>query len=187
MTVSRVGRWRRRILKECRLWFSKFVMVVPGDCGSFLRTRLLSFKAIGKGVKLWGGGNIWHPSRITIGDNSDLNRDVIVQGGGGVDIGSDVLIGPRVIIYSQNHSYKDASVLVRAQGFSYERVIIEDDAWLCAACIILPGVTVRKGTVVAAGAVVTESTEPYSIVAGVPARKIGARSSLMPDHLFHNT
>jgi len=63
--------------------------------------------------------------------------------------------------------------------------VIEDDVWLCAGSVVLPGVRVKKGTVVAAGAVVTKDTEPYSIVGGIPAVKIGQRTD--PHECHTNT
>ena len=64
---------------------------------------------------------------------------------------------------------------IREQGFVHAPVIIEDDCWTGANVVIAKGVTLARGTVVGANAVVTKSTEPYSIVAGVPARKIAER------------
>ncbi|WP_140287112.1 acyltransferase, partial [Vibrio parahaemolyticus] len=90
----------------------------------------------------------------------------------GVIIGDNVLIGPNVIIYSQNHKYKNKKLIIREQGYEKAPVYIEDDSWIAASCIILPGVKIAQGSVVAAGSVVTKSTEPYSVYAGVPAKKI---------------
>jgi maltose O-acetyltransferase len=81
-----------------------------------------------------------------------------------------------VTIYSQNHNWRDRGAHIADQGKTRAKVVIEDDVWLCAGSVVLPGVKVRKGTVVAAGAVVTRDTEPYSIVGGIPAVKIGERT-----------
>lgn len=85
------------------------------------------------------------------------------------------MIGPGVIIWSQNHKYESPSIPIRVQGYERRKVIIDRDVWIGAAAVILPGVHLAEGTVVAAGSVVTKSTEPYSVVAGVPARVIGNR------------
>lgn len=150
-------------------------MAIPGEIGSSIRTTIVPFKRLGSAVKVRRGGWIFNPSEVSIGDNSRLNIGFLINGGGGVEIGSHVRVGPRVIIYSQNHNYEDRALCIDEQGYRRAKTVIEDDVWLCAGAIILPGVTVRKGTVVAAGAVVTKETEPYSIVAGVPAIKIGER------------
>lgn len=83
---------------------------------------------------------------------------------------------PQVIIYSQNHNYIDSKTFIRTQGYTRAKVTIENDVWLVIRSVILSGVQVREGTVVAADSVVTKDTVPYSIVACVPAAKIGQRS-----------
>jgi len=160
---------------ELKEWLMAFVMALPGRIGSFLRKAVIPFNALGRNVFL--GRSIWieYPSQLVIGDNTRVNRNCLINAGGGMEIGKNVLIGPHVIIYSQNHNYRDGKVCISDQGYAKARVVIEDDVWLCARSTILPGLRVRKGTVVAAGAVVTKDTEPYSVVAGSPAIKIGQR------------
>ena len=156
-------------------WIMALIMAIPGTIGSKIRTIVIPFKRVGKSVNIAQGGWIFRPSQITIGDNTIFNIGVLMNGGGGVDIGNNVLCGPRVVIYSQNHNYTRRTVCIGDQGYAYAKVVIEDDVWLCAGAIILPGVRVKKGTVVGAGAVVAKDTEPYSVVAGVPAVKVGQR------------
>jgi acetyltransferase-like isoleucine patch superfamily enzyme len=71
--------------------------------------------------------------------------------------------------------FDNPDILIRDQGVAYQTVIIEDDCWIAANSIILAGVTIGKGSVVAAGSVVTENVAPYSVVAGVPAKFIKSR------------
>jgi galactoside O-acetyltransferase len=112
---------------------------------------------------------------IVIGDNCSVNTNVQIGATAGkIIIGSDVLIGPNVVIRNGNHGVRRDS-LMRLQPHSYGEIIIEDDVWIASNAVITSGVILAKGTVVAAGAVVTKSTEPYSIVGGLPARKIGER------------
>jgi acetyltransferase-like isoleucine patch superfamily enzyme len=110
-------------------------------------------------------------SDVGIADGCQLNA------GGEIEIGNGVLIGPCVLIWSQNHAYEDRDLPIREQGYKWSKVTIEDDVWIGAGAIILTGVRLSRGTVVAAGAVVTRSTDCYSIVAGVPARLLGMRRS----------
>jgi maltose O-acetyltransferase len=163
------------ISREFGSWFWSFIMVLPGEIGSTIRTTVVPFKAIGRRVRLLHGGWIEYPGNLSIGDYTQINRRCTINAGGGVEIGKNVLIGPGAVIYSINHNYSDRRRCIAEQGYTNAEVIIEDDVWLGACAIITPGVRVRKGTVVAAGAVVTKDTEPYSIVAGVPAIKIGQR------------
>lgn len=79
-------------------------------------------------------------------------------------------------IVAANHAFKDQKRRIVDQGMDYKGIRIEDDVWIGAGACILDGVTLHKGTVIAAGAVVTKSTEVYSIAAGVPARLIGRRN-----------
>lgn len=166
-----------RVLKsEFRQWSYTLLLSMPGRIGVRARRRLLPFGKIGKNVRLDRGSWFEHPEHITIGDDTGANRYCFIHAGGGVEIGRNVLLGPFVTIYSQNHNWRDRGTRIADQGRTRAKVVIEDDVWLCAGSVVLPGVKVRKGTVVAAGAVVTRDTEPYSIVGGVPAVKIGERT-----------
>jgi acetyltransferase-like isoleucine patch superfamily enzyme len=95
---------------------------------------------------------------------------------GGVNIGDRVMIGSHVAITSLTHDY----TAVAMNGTSLARpIVIEDDVWLGTHCVILPGVRVGCGAVVAAGAVVTKDVPPYTVVAGVPARLLKRRPEVM--------
>jgi acetyltransferase-like isoleucine patch superfamily enzyme len=96
---------------------------------------------------------------------------------GDIEIGDDVLCGPRVIVWARDHNYQRLDVPMKSQGHNARKIIIEDDVWLGAGAIVLKGVRVGRGSIVGAGSVVTKDVLPYSIVAGNPARPIGDRSS----------
>ncbi len=123
---------------------------------------------VGVVLRAYGGS-------IDIGDHCSVNPYSVLYGDGGLKIGNGVRIAAHCVIVSANHRFDDLSRFIYLQGQDPKRVVIEDDVWIGAGARILHGVTIRKGTVVAAGAVVTKSTEGYSIVAGVPARKISTR------------
>jgi galactoside O-acetyltransferase len=112
---------------------------------------------------------------IEVGNKCSVNTNVQFGGAGGrLIIGDNVLIGPNVVIRVANHGTARAT-LMRDQAHKSGDIIIGDDVWIGSNAVITSGVTLANGTVVGAGAVVTKSTEPYSIVGGVPARKIGER------------
>ena len=90
-------------------------------------------------------------------------------------VGNHCLIAPGCFITDHNHLHA-ANKLISEQGCETAAVVIEDDVWLGAHVVVLPGVTIGRGAIVAAGAVVNRDVESMSIVAGVPARKIGQRA-----------
>lgn len=112
--------------------------------------------------------------RVRIGNYSGVGHRCMVQGN--VTIGEHVMMGPEVIIYTQNHSFSSTDIPMDQQGFSDEKpVVIGDDVWIGSRVTILPGVTVGKGCVIGASAVVTKDVPPYSVVAGNPARVVKTR------------
>jgi acetyltransferase-like isoleucine patch superfamily enzyme len=86
------------------------------------------------------------------------------------------MMSPGVSIYAENHIFSDLTLPMKDQGVTVSFVVIEDDCWIASNCIILAGVTVGKGSVVAAGSVVTKDVPPYSVVAGSPATIIKSRN-----------
>ena len=112
---------------------------------------------------------------ITIGSNTAIGAQSFLGGQGGINIGDDVIMGPGVKIFSENHNYADTNILIRKQGENRKGVVIEDNCWIGANVTILDGVTIGSGSVVAAGAVVTKSLKKNSIAAGVPAVTIKYR------------
>ncbi len=112
---------------------------------------------------------------LVIGDDTWIGQFCYFNSAGGIEIGSRVGIGPGVKIMSSRHGEEGRKVPVLLCDLEFARVTIESDCDLGLGSIILPGVTVGRGSQVGAGAVVTRNVEPYAIVAGVPARKIGER------------
>lgn len=115
---------------------------------------------------------------IRIGADCTVNAYSVLTGGGGLVIGNDVRIGTHVVIYPSNHLFSDPSIPIRLQGESRIGIVIEDDVWVGAGVRILDGVTIGRGGVLAAGAVVTRTTAPFAVSAGVPARKISERAGI---------
>ena len=93
----------------------------------------------------------------------------------GVTIGNDVRIAAHCMMVSANHRFADPDMPIRKQGLDFGPITIEDDVWIGSRVNILAGVTVGRGSVIGAGAVVTKDVPPMSVMVGVPARKIGER------------
>lgn len=112
---------------------------------------------------------------LVIGNHSNIGPFNYIGCSGKITIGNNVMLGPRVSIYAENHVFDNPDLTIKEQGVKKQFVHIEDDCWIASNVVILSGVTIGKGSVVAAGAVVTESITPYSIVGGVPAKLIKKR------------
>ena len=131
---------------------------------------------IGKRLICYQGVWIDIPRKIKIGDDVDISKDVTITTGGGVVIGDRVLIGYGSKVLSTNHIIpENVDEPIRFSGHDCKTVSIEDDVWIGANVIILPGVKVGRGSVIAAGAVVTREIPQYSVAAGVPAKIIRSR------------
>ncbi len=112
-------------------------------------------------------------SNIKIGRNCRINENVFIQG---AFIGNDVLIAPNCSLLSVSHIHKDKKTPIIQQGETKPNPpIIEDNVWIGRNVVVLPGVTISKGSIIGAGAIVNKDVEPYSIYAGVPAKLIKRR------------
>jgi acetyltransferase-like isoleucine patch superfamily enzyme len=107
---------------------------------------------------------------VIIGDYTRIGlHNTII---GPVKIGSHVNLAQGITVTALNHNFDDTNKRIDEQGISTNAVTIEDDVWIGANAVILPGVTIGSHCVVAAGAVVTKDVPPHSLVAGVPAKII---------------
>lgn len=132
------------------------------------------FNKCGDNVNVEHGAYFQNGFYVEIGDNSGIGINAQIPND--VIIGSNVLMGPDVMIFSGSHQYRKRDILIREQGNTApKRVIIEDDVWIGARTIILGGIRINKGVVIGAGSVVTKDIEPYTVVAGNPAREIKRR------------
>lgn len=107
---------------------------------------------------------------IKIGKDSLIGEYSVIRGQGGVTIGDRVYTSPFTQIIAVNHVFDDPQRPFVEQGITAEGIVIEDDVWLGASCVVTDGVRIGKGAVVAAGAVVTKDVPPHTVVAGVPAK-----------------
>lgn len=112
---------------------------------------------------------------IKIGNSCFVNSFSALYGHGDLVIGNNCLIGPQVTVIPVNYGYTDRETPFRQQTPTMKGITIGDDVWIGAGVTILDGCTIERGCIVGAGAVVTKSIEPYTIVGGVPAKKIGMR------------
>lgn len=168
--VVRLVRWRRDVWSDLRLR-------LLADVGRFPSHGVRSYFYRRSGMQLDPSSSIhWRaefyaPERIVIGDHCTIGDSCFLDGRSGLLIGASVNLGSHVRVYTREHDVQ-SSDFAETGG----PVVIGDRAWLASHCIVLPGVTIGQGAVVAAGAVVTGNVAPYSIVAGVPARPVAQRN-----------
>ena len=112
---------------------------------------------------------------VRLGERSWLGPFCLVYGNGGVEIGANVLIAAHSTINTVSHSIERCDIPINDQPVLTGPVIIEDDVWIGLNAVVLQGVTIGRGCVIGAGAVVTRSIPPWSIALGVPARVVGRR------------
>jgi acetyltransferase-like isoleucine patch superfamily enzyme len=112
---------------------------------------------------------------IEIGARSSVNPYSMLYGHGGLQIGSDVRIAAHCVIVPANHRFADPDRPIRAQGIEAQGIAIGDDVWIGAHVTVLDGSTIGRGSVIAAGSVVSGDIPEYSIAAGAPARVLRSR------------
>ena len=133
---------------------------------------LRSIGRVGVGAEVGPHVVVHSPSRLEIGDHSQINDFTLIFAYGGVTIGSHVLISSGCNVTSVAHE-KDARLRRSCdQGLTAAPVRIEDDVWIGAGAIVLPGVTIGRGAIVGAGALVSRDVAPGVTVAGIPARPL---------------
>lgn len=155
-------------------------LISIGDQCSVLRESVLRN---GKMVKMENGSSISSFCNIfprepgfdgsfTMGEKSNVGDYTTIDTSDDVIIGKEVAVGPFSIIYTHDHDYKSDSFAAWKGGVNTGKVIIEDGSWVGARVTILPGVTIGKRAIIAAGSVVTRNVAPGDIVGGIPAKSI---------------
>lgn len=145
----------------------------------FLCKRI--FKSIGQGVNIERGAFFGNGKNISIGDNSGIGINARIPSN--ITIGRDVMMAPDIVILSKNHNISSVDIPMIKQADTEEtHLIIEDDVWIATRVIILPSVSwIGRGSILAAGAVITKNVPAYSIVGGNPAKLIKYRKNIASD------
>lgn len=112
---------------------------------------------------------------IEIADKVNINPYTILYGHGGLTIGRNVSIAAHCVIVSAEHVFENTDITIRAQGVSRTGIVIEDDVWIGANCVVTDGALIGRGSVIGAGAVVRGEIAGGAVYGGVPARKLRDR------------
>lgn len=114
---------------------------------------------------------------LLIGEHVVINAGCVLYTGHGIRIGNHVAIAANCTFAPVNHAYAERARLIREQGFlpSKGGIVIEDDVWIGANCVLLDGALLRRGCVVGAGAIVRGELQPYTVYVGQPLQVVGVR------------
>lgn len=128
----------------------------------------------GKNINIEKGADFGRGSGVTIGDNSGIGVNCSVRGP--LEMGKNIMMGPEVQIMTGMHNTERTDIPMNQQGFlELRKVTICDDVWIGTRVVIMPGVTIGKGAIIGACAVVTKDVPEYAVVVGVPAKVIKSR------------
>lgn len=145
----------------------------PCHCYRNIILKYIYQMNIGKKVIIYGGFEFRSPWNISIGDGTIIGNECKLDGRNGICIGKNVNLSTGVWIWTEQHDVNDAFFRSNTSGGT---VVIGNRAWLSSRTIILPGIEIGEGSILAAGGVLTKNMEAYGIYGGVPAKKIGERT-----------
>jgi len=192
--IAEIGAWAEAFVRFSpgrsgnavrRLWFRRcfqeFEKASIGFGSEFISPHTISFKgsvSVGKNSFFTA-----EDGSIAVGNNTAFNMNVHINAsvGGAIRIGEYCLCGPNVVMRTANHRFDNPSLFIRQQGHEVEDITIEDDVWIGANAVILGGVSIGKGAVIGAGAVVTEDVPSMAVAVGVPAKVIKFRDEEMSE------
>lgn len=162
---------------EVEAWMFYFFCYLPGGVGFIFRNLIASFLFNKKDGFAWIQPHVTfvHTNKLKVGKGFGVNSGSYINAIGGITMGDYVLIGSNVTISSGMHPIDGKFPSVYERPTVPMPITIEDDVWIGAGAVIMPNITLAKGTVVGANAVVTKSTQSYSVVVGAPAKHLRFR------------
>lgn len=163
------------VLLEFKVFFLHRIGIIPFHHFRRAMYRMAGMK-IGKGSTIHMNTHFYNPANISVGEDSIIGEECVLDGRDKLYIGNHVDIASEVMIYNSEHNI-ESEHFAATETVVKEPVYIEDYVFIGPRAIILPGVTIGKGAVIGAGAVVTKNVAPFAIVGGVPAKVIGERKN----------
>jgi maltose O-acetyltransferase len=177
-TVEKIGRRFSKIVLEFEVFILHIVGCIPIHTVRKFFYFLTGIK-IGSGSTIHTGTRFYQPKNISIGDDTIIGEDAVLDGRDKIIIGNHVDVASQVMVYNAKHDIHSEDF-----GPASGPVIIEDYVFIGPRVIVLPGVAIGKGAIVGAGAVVTKDVPAFAIVGGVPARVIGERKNKNPRYVL---
>ena len=164
------------IFEELILFWVHLLAYLPSYTLRSYLYRLIGIK-IGKNTTIHFGATFYTLGKIQIGEDTIIGEKAVLDGRGSLTIGNHVDLASEVMIYTSQHQ-------INHPGFIPEnkKVVINDYVFIGPRAIILPGVTINKGAVIAAGAVVTKNVPEFTVVGGIPAKTIAQRTLTNPNY-----
>lgn len=163
-------RARTRVRGILELSYNRLITHIPYNPLRLWWLRRLG-ATLGEHVYLFGSSEVLAPKTLSIEGRCHIGRYCQIDARGGIRIGRDVVIASHCLLITADHDPDDPGFAGRLGS-----ITVDDRAWIGSRAIILKGVTIGEGGVVAAGSTVTEDVAPWTIVAGVPAKPIKQRS-----------
>lgn len=143
---------------------------------AYYRIESYKKKINGSGYRLNAQVCVSYPENVSIGKGTYINGgEICASPNATITIGENCLISYNFFCRTDSHIYHSKDTCINVQGYIEKSIVIGDDVWIGYDVKIMPGVTIADGSVIGAGSVVTKDTEPYSVYAGVPAKKISSR------------
>ena len=169
----KAAKYGRTELLRRVLWSAALLLfrLSPRPLFGFRRFLLRLFGArVGEGVNIYGSATIYMPWHFEIGDWSSVGEHAYIYNLGPITVGKRVTISQRTHLCAGTHDYRQPDMpLIKPP------IVVEDDAWICADAFVGPNVRIGQGAIVGARAVAVKDVEPWTIVAGNPARMVKMR------------
>jgi acetyltransferase-like isoleucine patch superfamily enzyme len=160
-----------KILSELRLYIcNEWIATIPSHTFRLWYYRNIMKFQIAREISIFMHCTFDAAKGLTIGNGSVINAGCRLDSRGDIIIGSKVSISQQVIILTADHDVEAHDFAGRSR-----KVVIDDFVWIGTRAMILPGVTIGRGAIIAAGAVVNKNVQPFTIVGGVPAKLLKER------------
>lgn len=156
----------------------------PAVDGYVLNTQKDKFEYFGKEVLFKGGGTIYHPENISIGDFVHIGENYFLMGIGGIEIGTGTIISRNICLHSGNHDFKTSDFLPYNTNYDKRKIIIGKGVWIGQNVNILPGVNIGDGAIIGMGVTVSKNVSKGEIIVGNTNRSLGFRDQEALDKLL---